>query len=195
MQQSDSKAKRYYNKAAEQGLPKAQSSLGFMYIQGQGVRQNYDKARVWFEKAEAQGFPQAQCALGLMHSLGHGVEQSDEKAKALYERAAKQGDSQAQHNLGFVYESAYGVEQSDCTAMRWYGKAAAQGYLKSLERINGILRNDFSSFSMSILDERAPSTRERGDVGGGFGVSSSKRRKSLKAASLSSWMAILTHFD
>merc|ERR1711865_778304 len=45
--------------AANQGHPGAQSNLGHMYAQGDGIDQSYSKAREWFTKAAAQGQEEA----------------------------------------------------------------------------------------------------------------------------------------
>ena len=39
---------KYCKKAAEQGIAQAQYSLGIMYYDGKGVRQNYTKAKEYF---------------------------------------------------------------------------------------------------------------------------------------------------
>jgi len=44
-----------YQKAANQGYPKAQFELGRMYFFGQGVHQDYAEAGKWFHKAVEEG--------------------------------------------------------------------------------------------------------------------------------------------
>ena len=51
----------------------AQSIPGFMYVNGQGVPQDYGKAAEWYRKAAAQGFADAQSNLGMMYANGQGV--------------------------------------------------------------------------------------------------------------------------
>ena len=58
------KAIEWYEKAAIQGYASAQSNLGAMYQNGQGVKQDYLKAKEWFEKAAAQGHVEAQNDIG-----------------------------------------------------------------------------------------------------------------------------------
>lgn len=60
---------------AEQGYRLAQYTLGVMYVQGQGVPQNYRTAYKWFSRAAAQGVPQAQFELGRLYERGLGVPQ------------------------------------------------------------------------------------------------------------------------
>ena len=60
-------------KAAEQGYPKAQNSLGLLYTSGQGVLQDYVQAVAWWRKAAEQGFAKAQNNLGIAYAFGEGV--------------------------------------------------------------------------------------------------------------------------
>ena len=59
----------------------AQSSLGEMYYQGDGVDQSYQRARELWELAAKQGNADAQCNLGTLYANGQGVEQSFETAR------------------------------------------------------------------------------------------------------------------
>ena len=56
----------WLRKAAEQGLPFAQTLLGFIYANGQGVAQDYAAAVSWYRKAADQGEPNA---LGVLKAL------------------------------------------------------------------------------------------------------------------------------
>ena len=49
--QDAAEAVRWYRKAGEQGLAKAQLNLGVMYAQGHGVSQNYVQAHMWTDLA------------------------------------------------------------------------------------------------------------------------------------------------
>ncbi|EFH23820.1 Sel1 repeat protein, partial [Neisseria polysaccharea ATCC 43768] len=56
--------------AAEQGNAQAQLNLGWMYANGQGVRQDDAQATQWFRKSAEQGNAKAQFNLGLMYANG-----------------------------------------------------------------------------------------------------------------------------
>ncbi|WP_435137894.1 tetratricopeptide repeat protein [Pseudopelagicola sp. nBUS_19] len=58
---------------AEQGDAHAQSNLGNMYRDGEGVDQNYKKAVDWYRSAAEQGHAYAQARLGFMYWQGNGV--------------------------------------------------------------------------------------------------------------------------
>ncbi|EQD78376.1 Sel1 domain protein repeat-containing protein, partial [mine drainage metagenome] len=83
-----------YRLAANQGNTGAQSSLGIMYAQGQGVPQDYAKAAKLFRLAAKQGIATAQNNLGAMYDSGQGVSQNYAKAYkwiALGKDASKPG--------------------------------------------------------------------------------------------------------
>lgn len=112
---------------AEQGNALAQSVLGFMYANGQGLPQDDKEAASWYCRAADQGDADAQTFLGLMYGKGRGVPQDDKKAAEWYRKAADQGVSDAQSNLGVMYANGRGVPQDDKEAASWYRKAADQG--------------------------------------------------------------------
>ena len=53
--QSDERAKEYYEAAAKQGHAGAQCNLGILYYSGQGVEESNEKARALWMKAAEQG--------------------------------------------------------------------------------------------------------------------------------------------
>jgi TPR repeat protein len=53
--EDDAEAVRLYTLAAEQGYAGAQTNLGVMYANGEGVARDRDRAIVWFRRAAAQG--------------------------------------------------------------------------------------------------------------------------------------------
>ncbi len=79
---------KWFRKAAEQGVARAQFNLGAMYGRGQGVPQDYAEAVKWFRKAAEQGNAHAQTSLGFMYSKGRGVPQDYVQAHMWYTLAA-----------------------------------------------------------------------------------------------------------
>ena len=67
------RAARDLSLLAEQGNPRAQGLLGFMYEHGFGVPQACAAAVDLYARGAAQGNPFAQAMLGLMYDKGHGV--------------------------------------------------------------------------------------------------------------------------
>ncbi len=109
---------------AEMGDAKAQTTLGSLYSNGQGVSQNYETARQWFEKAAAQGDSTAQNWLGGLYQEGLGVPQDYAKAYEWYERSAIQGNAVAQYNLGWLYAHGKGTKQDFLRAYIWFHLSA-----------------------------------------------------------------------
>ena len=77
---------------AEQGLAKAQHSLGVIYYNGRGVPPNYAEALRWYRRAADQGFGLAQYNLGAMYAEGRGVKQDYVQAYMWYSLAGTHGD-------------------------------------------------------------------------------------------------------
>ena len=70
-------ALREWTPLAEQGDASAQSFLGWMYDNGQGVPQNDKTAVKWYTLAAEQGIATAQFNLGLMYDEEKSVPQND----------------------------------------------------------------------------------------------------------------------
>ena len=112
---------------AEQGDAGAQSVLGIMYYNGEGVPQDYKKALHWFTKPAEQGNVTAQSFLGIMYYNGEGVPKDYKKALHWFTKPAEQGDVTAQSFLGIMYYDGKGVSQDYKKALHWFTKAAEQG--------------------------------------------------------------------
>jgi TPR repeat protein len=119
--------------AADQGDPEAQTRLGVLYSEGQGVERNYETAAGWFLKAAEQGDIYAQNNLGDMYDSGQGVDQDFGEAAKWYRKAAEADDSYAQHRLGELHGEGLGVEMNACQAFAWFNLAAAGGFPSSAE--------------------------------------------------------------
>jgi len=138
VQQGDAEtpAMAQLRKAAEQDDANAQTTLGVIYMNGQGVPKDYSKALIWFRKAALlslfrkgppDGMPIAQYNLGAMYARGLGVPQDYSEAFKWIHKAAKQGHATAQYDLGGMYSNGQGVPLDEAEAANWYRKAAKQG--------------------------------------------------------------------
>ncbi len=121
-------ALEYLKKAAEGGHVEACLSLGVLYFEGDGVKQDYQKAAKYLQKAADEGSAEAYGALGGMYYEGKGVEQDYQKALEYYKKAADMGDADACHNLGLMYEKGEGVERDLQEAEEYFKKARKLGY-------------------------------------------------------------------
>ena len=137
--QNYSKAKEWYEKAANLGVADAMNNLGAMYETGLGGSQDFSKAQELYEKAANLGSAYAMVNLGIMYRFGRGVSKNYSKAKEWLEKAAILGNGIAMDNLGIMYEYGEGVLQDYEEAKKWYEKAHKEGVEdvdKSLDRIN-----------------------------------------------------------
>jgi hypothetical protein len=106
-------ALREWKPLAAQGNASAQSNLGVMYENGQGVAQDYKEAVRLYRLAAAQGNANGQSNLGVMYQNGQVVAQDYKEAVKWFRLAADQGDADAQRNLGAMYDSGEGVPKDD----------------------------------------------------------------------------------
>ena len=125
-------AMRWYRLAAAQGDADAQSSIGVLYENGQGVSQDYAEAMRWFQKAAKQGNAVAQFNIGVLYANGHGVSQDYAEAMRWYQKAAKQGNGIAEANIGGLYRDGNGVAMNYQEAAKWYRRAISHGCAKAL---------------------------------------------------------------
>eukprot|EP01047_Picozoa_sp_COSAG01_P000353 COSAG01_NODE_6_length_54687_cov_500.907599_22_plen_528_part_00 len=123
---NEEKAVAWFQEAAYKGNADAQCKLGYMYKEGQGVKQDYKEAVRLYQLSSEKKHKIAQNNLGSMYQHGKGVKQNDEEAAKYYQEAANKEDAIAENNLGFMYQYGKGVEQNDATALYWYTKAANQ---------------------------------------------------------------------
>ena len=93
------KAFELYLKAADLGSALAQNNVGYAYLFGEGIVQDYAKAVYWLEKSAAQNFAGAYNNLGLCYSNGLGVVQDKYKALECYQKAANLGSKKALENI------------------------------------------------------------------------------------------------
>ena len=129
---NDKEAVTYYQLAADQRFPPAQTNLAQMYASGRGVLLDDEKAVSLFRLAADQGYPAAQCCLGRRHELGEGVERDPRKAFQLYQAAADQGNAAARCNLGSMYLEGTAVDKDVGKAASLFQLAADQGLAGAL---------------------------------------------------------------
>jgi TPR repeat protein len=97
-----------------------------MYLNGDGVPQDYAQAAAWFRKAAKQGIATAQNDLGTLYDHGQGMSQDHVQAAIWYRQAAEQNLAEAQYNLGVLYKHGWGLPQDYEKAYFWLDLAAAQ---------------------------------------------------------------------
>ena len=81
---------------AEDGDADAQYNIGWMYMNGYGLRVNDSLALEWWEKASEQGHSDASFSIGMLYSLGEGeVSKNSNEAIDYYLIAADAGHEDA----------------------------------------------------------------------------------------------------
>ena len=114
-------------KAAEDGDAKAQSILGGMYADGNGVPQDLAKAVQWMRKSADQGHAMAQYNLAAAYIAGLGVSQDQVESAKWMRKAAEQGVADAQYSYGVMSFKGMGVKLDLSESVKWIRKAAEQG--------------------------------------------------------------------
>ena len=96
------KAKEWFEKAANQGHIEAQHQLALLYYNGQATKQNYSQGIKWDTKAAKKGNVIAQYTLANLYYKGTGVKQDYFKAKQWFAKASEQNYSDAKEQLAIV---------------------------------------------------------------------------------------------
>lgn len=143
-------ALKEWHPLAEQGDATAQTNMGTLYRNGQGVPQDYDEALKWFWLAAAQGNPLAYGKLGLMYQHGEGVEQDSIEAYKWFDLAGAQGEKEAASQRDVLAEemppdqiaeaqrrAREWLPKNATTLVRWY--AAWRGELGQITTLEWIL--------------------------------------------------------
>lgn len=132
-------ALKEFKPLAESGDARAQTFLGDMYGNGNGVPQDQKVAAAWYLKAAKQGDAAAQFSLGVMCENGLGVRKSDRQAASWFHKAAEQGYGEAQYVLGRMYENGRGAVPKDLIqAHKWHSLAVMNGFEIAAENVEAI---------------------------------------------------------
>lgn len=142
-QQNYAGARKWWGKAAEAGLARAQIQLAMLYREGDGGPKDKAEAARWFRKAAEQGDAGAQNEMGVLYWSGEGVDKDRVKAGTWFERAAEAGSEDAEMNLGAFYlddpQVAFDAASDEEAALQdryaasrekafqWFCKAATRG--------------------------------------------------------------------
>ena len=117
-------AMNHWRPLAEAGDPSAQTNVGLMYSQGQGVPQDAAEAFKWYRMAAMQNYIDAEYNLALLYRDGKGVGPNIDEAIRWFQHAAEKGHLRAQLRLGDIHFKGMGVEADSREAIKWYEAAA-----------------------------------------------------------------------
>lgn len=132
--QNFQEAAKWYKKAAEQGLDKAQFSFGVFL----NTEQRYESAAEWFEKSATQGYMLAQYNLGNYYLYGLGVPQNTEIAIEWFQKAADQGYEIAKNAINELHKKSEHNKELNS---------------QNLQHMDEILHHSSCPFCKSVLDE------------------------------------------
>lgn len=136
-------ARENWEKLADMGFPEAQTSLGLMYVRGEGVAADPKRGIALLEQAAAKNNPQAMFELGKLYQEGKGVKKDLTRARDLFQRALAQGYDRSLYQLGQIAEEE-----------RYYADAE-EFYLRSLA-----LPNDKAAVKIGGLYEKSTAQRK-----------------------------------
>ena len=128
-------ATKWLQKAGDNDFSDGLLALGYMYLNGNAVKQNYQRAYDFFKKAMGQGSADAQYAIGNMYYEGLHVRQNYNEAARRYRKAAEKGISDAKAMLGLCYLCGTGVSQNDEYGAELLEEAAEEGSELAVELI------------------------------------------------------------
>lgn len=75
---------------AKQGYPLAECQVGYFYLKGLGVCQDFERAFYWTQRSAQHGDRDAQCNLASFYEDGIGTQRDMQQAKYWYVQAALQ---------------------------------------------------------------------------------------------------------
>jgi localization factor PodJL len=168
---------QWLEKAALQGQPVAEYSLGTLYERGQGVTASPALALKWYLAAANQGNRKAMHNLAVAYAEGSAGPKNTQEAARWFAQAAALGLSDSQFNLAVLYERGDGVPQSLIDSYKWYSIAATGGDAESKARI-AVLKTQLSvtdrqaaeraaqNFRPEALNRIANVPPEPGEIGG-----------------------------
>jgi len=149
---------QWLEKAALQGQPVAEYSLGTLYERGQGVTASPALALKWYLAAANQGNRKAMHNLAVGYAEGSAGPKNTQEAARWFAQAAALGLSDSQFNLAVLYERGDGVPQSLIDSYKWYSVAAAGGDAESKARI-ALLKSQLSATDRQAAERAAQSFR------------------------------------
>jgi TPR repeat protein len=131
-----------------------------MYVNGDGVKQDYRGAVYWFRKAALQGDPLAQLSLGYRYEHGQGVERDYKQAWEWYKKSADQNHAQAAYEVARLCAEGKGVQKDLKLSVAWLTKAAEAGYALAERKLgfayltgSGVKRDWIEAYKWLVIFE------------------------------------------
>ncbi len=105
------------------------STLGTLYLRGQGVARDQSRALDLFRQSCADGWPRGCGLVGESYLFGQGTSISPPKARESLEKACELGDAPSCFNTGLIYRQGYGgAPKDEAVAEKWLRQGCAAGF-------------------------------------------------------------------
>lgn len=142
-----------YKPGIEKSASRAAGYIGWMFLRGEGLKQNYGRAKEWFERGRTYGDAQSQYGLGLILLNGYGTKVNVKLAMELFKAASDQDFAPAQVQMGRLYLDQGGPEDLRI-ANNYFELAARHGNIEAHYYIaemiyNGVGRERHCSMAMN----------------------------------------------
>jgi len=137
-----------YDLAIKYWLPLAQSdeptkdnadamyNIGLLYMNGQGVKQDFKLTKQWFKRAAFYGSVDAAYNLGSLYMSRKFGFPSKKDALYWWKQAAEQGHADSQYNLAILLAYGHATRIDNKAALSWWYKAANSGHKQSAQALS-----------------------------------------------------------
>jgi len=187
VEQSNEKAKIWFERGIKSGDAGSQHSMGLMYRDGLGVPKNLAKAQLLFQASAKQDYAPAQVALGALH-LDQGSPNDMLVASKYFDYAARYGNVEALYYLGEMNNLGIGREPSCGLATSYYKIVAekADPLLTAFAEANQAFEDGDSELAFIDYLLAAEQGYEKGQANVAYLLDQEKSKWSLP-----SWLAIV----
>ena len=144
------------HESAINGDPEAQFELGWHYVNGKQVKQDFVVGLTWYIRAAESGYPKAQHEIGDIYYNGVGVPRNIRTSLSWYWKAALNGKPETLFKLGTMYLKGEGTTQNYTISAIVHRFAASQGYAESQYELGKMyaegkgMRQDFVNAHMYL---------------------------------------------
>jgi len=135
----ETKACRWFEKAASGNIPAAQQLFGDCLAKGTGQPADGKAAVAWYRKAAANGIAYALCSAGDVYIKGQAVGKDMKQGLALCAQAAQADSPSAMLRLADYYREGTDVPQNLAASRYWYQQAAERHVHEAQYRLGVML--------------------------------------------------------
>ena len=121
----------------------ANTAVGLLYVEGNGVEADTEKAIEYFTAASDNGYAKASYYLGQIYENGLDVDRDYEKAMEYYLIAADADYAPALNQIGYMYYNGFGVDVDFASAVYYQKLAALQGYAIAQVNLGFLYENGY----------------------------------------------------